>query len=76
MNKEKLNDILEKHKKWLKNEEGGEQADLSGANLSSADLRYADLRYANLNYVKFNLTTTFYYLQCPEKGSFTAFKTI
>ena len=39
-----LNKILEKHKKWLNGEEGGERyscpysADLSGADLSSADL--------------------------------------
>ena len=65
MTQEKLNVILEKHKKWLKNEEGGECADLHGAdledailsnanlsnaNLSNADLSCADLRYANLRY--------------------------
>lgn len=129
LKQEKLNIILEKHKKWLKNETDGEKANLSytvlcGANLSSADLRdadlsYADLRgadlfgadlsdanlcgadlrgvnlcganlsganlssagldYANLCYaktenVKYSETTSFYALQCPEVGSFTAFK--
>ena len=48
-----LQEVLEKHKKWLNNEEGGERAYLngtvlSGANLSGTDLRYAVLRYAVL----------------------------
>ena len=47
MNAEKLRDILENHKKWLKNG-GGERANLSGANLRWADLRWADLGGANL----------------------------
>ena len=57
---EELKEILDKHKKWLNEEDGGERADLSSADLSSADLsnadlssadlRYADLRYANLRY--------------------------
>ena len=46
MTQEELNVILEKHKKWLKNEEDGECADLHGVNLSNADLSCADLRYA------------------------------
>ena len=48
MEKEKLNQILEKHKKWLVEEEGGERANLRGADLSYADLRNADLSYADL----------------------------
>ena len=48
-----LNEILQKHEMWLKGEEGGECADLSGADLrytdlSGVDLRGADLRYADL----------------------------
>ena len=31
--------VLEKHKKWLDNKEGGERADLQGADLRRADLR-------------------------------------
>ena len=46
--KKKLNEILEKHKKWLEGKEGGERADLSNANLSNANLSKADLRNANL----------------------------
>ncbi len=52
-NKE-LNEILEKHEKWLNDEEGGKRADLRGADLSyvnlyGADLREADLADANLS---------------------------
>ena len=60
-----LADILNKHKKWLNGEIGGEKADLSdtdlrhvdlrgrnltGVNLRSADLSYASLSYADLSY--------------------------
>jgi len=50
-----LNEILEKHGKWLRDEEGGERwscafgANLSRANLSDADLSRADLSGANLS---------------------------
>ena len=59
MNAEKLKEVLEAHRKWLDDEEGGERAnlsradlsgaDLSGADLSEADLRWADLRWADLS---------------------------
>ncbi len=58
-------DVLDKHAKWLRDEEGGERlvtvtglvtiradlrgANLRGANLSDADLRGADLSSANLS---------------------------
>ena len=45
---EKLQEIIESHGRWLRNAEGGERADLSGADLSGADLRSADLRSADL----------------------------
>lgn len=58
MNQEKLNKIIESHKKWLNGEHGGERADLTyaaltyadltGADLTRADLTYADLTYADL----------------------------
>ena len=58
MKQEELNSIVELHRKWLYNEEGGKRADLSfenlrgadlcGANLRDADLRGADLRDADL----------------------------
>ena len=44
----KLVDILEKHLKWLYGKEGGEHADLCGANLCGADLCGADLYGADL----------------------------
>lgn len=48
MNRETLNEILEKHKKWLNNEQDGKRANLSGADLSGADLSGANLSGANL----------------------------
>ena len=47
MNKAELDIILEDHKKYLDND-GGERANLWGADLRKADLREADLRGANL----------------------------
>ena len=43
-----LKQILELHKKWLNNEDGGKRADLSDADLSGANLRSADLGGADL----------------------------
>lgn len=40
--------ILEKHAKWARGEDGGERADLRGANLCDANLCGADLRGADL----------------------------
>ena len=48
MNETKLKEILEKHSKWLLDEEGGEKADLCDADLRNADLCGANLRDANL----------------------------
>ena len=55
-------------------------ADLSGANLSEADLSWADLSGADLSGAKnidqafWSIYTTFYPLQCPEKGAYTGYK--
>jgi len=49
MNKEKLKLILEKHLKWIRVEDGGERANLSGADLSGANLSGADLSGADLS---------------------------
>jgi hypothetical protein len=43
MDKERLKEILESHGKWLKDEGGGERANLCGANLRGADLCEANL---------------------------------
>lgn len=63
ISREELYEIIDKHKRWLKGERGGEQADLSDtylqgfnlqgvdlreANLANANLKFADLRSANL----------------------------
>jgi hypothetical protein len=44
-----LASILEAHHKWLRNEDGGQRADLSGAYLSRANLSGANLSWANLS---------------------------
>ena len=53
LSKEELQEILEKHKKWLTGKDGGERAnfrgaDLRGVNFRETDLREADLSWANL----------------------------
>jgi len=53
--------------------------DLRGANLRHADLKHANLKHANLNgadlsSVVSNADTTMYNLQCPEEGSYIAWK--
>ena len=55
MTTERIKEILEKHVKWWRGEDGGERAylrsaDLSGAYLRSADLSGADLRSADLDF--------------------------
>ena len=56
---EELNKILELHKKWLNNEDGGERADLRNADLSNADLSNANLRYADLRYADLSNTNLY-----------------
>lgn len=65
MDTEKLEEILEKHKKWLNREVGGKRADLSRADLSRAK---------NVDKILYNINTTFFPLQCPETGSYIAYK--
>lgn len=48
MTKEKLREILDKHDKWLKGQNGGERADLSFADLSHIDLSGTNLTRVNL----------------------------
>ena len=47
---EKIAEIVEKHGKWLRDEDGGEKANLCKADLCEADLCGADLRDANLRW--------------------------
>jgi hypothetical protein len=48
INKEELQQILERHRQWRNMEAGGERANLGGANLGGANLRGANLCDANL----------------------------
>ena len=49
MKNEELREILKKHQLWLENKEGGERANLYGADLKCANLDSADLKCANLD---------------------------
>ena len=77
MDKQKLTEILKKHLAWWNDEEGGERANLYGADLCGADLRGADLCGADLRGAKIEETIKikFFPLVCPEEGSFIAWKT-
>lgn len=48
MTQQKLNVVLDKHKKWLSGDKGGERADLYRADLCGANLYGANLREADL----------------------------
>lgn len=48
MEQQELKEIIEKHGKWIRGEEGGERADLSLRDLSRKRLDRVDLRMANL----------------------------
>ena len=64
---EKLNEIVASHGKWLRNEEGGKRAYLSGADLRDAYLRGADLRGAYLSGADLSgadLDKTYYQIAC------------
>lgn len=65
MKKEKLDEILSLHKKWLSGDPDGVRA-----NLSEADLREAK----GTDTVITNESTAFFRLQCPEAGAYTAYK--
>ncbi|MFR8080077.1 MAG: pentapeptide repeat-containing protein [Christensenellales bacterium] len=49
-------------------------ADLRGANLRGAYLYGANLRDADLCGVRYNEQTTYYAMQCPEKGAYIGYK--
>lgn len=61
MEQEKVNEILEKHKKWYYDQANGERADLRGAKLCGADLRGAK----NIPFIPY---------ACPNSGSFIGYK--
>ena len=89
MTQNELDKILKLHEKWLYGEKDGRRANLIDANLTGANLSYANLTSANLSYAYLtdaNLTsanlkgvyadenTAFFHLQCPEEGSYIAYK--
>ena len=87
MDAKELNEILDKHKKWLADDAEGEQADLQGADLRGADLRWADLRGAYLqgaylqgadlqgaNGLEEETLKSFFPIACPEYGEFIGWK--
>lgn len=49
MNQDELNRILDKHRQWTNNEDGGKRASLHGADLRHANLLGADLRCAKIS---------------------------
>ena len=59
--KDELKDILERHGKWARAEEGGERADLREADLRGAYLRGAK----NIPFIPY---------ACPDFGSFIGYK--
>ena len=70
-----IKEILDKNKKWLLGEDGGERANLRGANLRGANLCNANLCGAkNIDSITWSIYTAFYPLQCPEEGAYTAYK--
>ena len=48
MNQAELNEVLRKHRMWLRGEEGGRRADLSGWDLRGADLSWSSLSGSDL----------------------------
>ena len=89
MTQTELEEKIELHKKWLNDEPGGIRANLSGEDLPGADLsgadlsgaylrgaylRGANLTRANLTDVRVSENTIGFFLQCPEEGSFIAYK--
>ena len=74
MEASKLKEILEKHKMWLNGEEGGERANLIGANLIGANLIGANLRGADLIGANLRGADGIPAICCPEEGSFIGFK--
>ena len=62
VSKKQLAEIISAHGKWLRDEEGGKRADLSGADLSGADLSGAvtDKKYLQITCIGSRRGTTTY----------------
>ena len=76
MTTKELQEILDKHKKWLNDEDGGERAYLSDAYLSDAYLRGAHLIGADLSGADLSgaENVPFVSYSCPDTGSFIGYK--
>lgn len=55
MTRDKLDEILEKHIKWLREDPAGERADMSGADMSGANMSRANMSGAGIDYTSFTL---------------------
>lgn len=84
MKQQELDSILELHRKWLYNEDGGKRADLTGEDLSFLVMRNADMSGADMsgavmsgadmrNAVIPDIQCATLSI-CPQDGSFIAFK--
>lgn len=69
-----IKDVLERHKKWLDDDEDGQRADLRDANLWSADLRDANLQGADLRGA--DLDFSCWPLWCGSKGVIVDLKVV
>lgn len=58
MKKQDIQSVLEKHKKWLMKEDGGEKANLRDADLSGADLSSAEGLLSQIDFLKENFEMT------------------
>ena len=67
MTSEEIKKVLDLHKKWINNEQGGKRANLSEVDLSGAALRGADLRGADLDFSCFPLWCGGSKFQCDTK---------
>ena len=66
MTRDKLDEILEKHIKWLREDPAGESADMSGADMSGANMRYANMSRANMSGAGIDYTS--FTLWCGSLG--------
>ena len=67
LTKSELSEILEKHCKWLRDEVGGERADLRSADLSDADssqFTIQGLRYHVCAFYRKNLNDVMFFIGC------------
>lgn len=76
MKADELKEILKKHKMWINDEDGGERANLRGADLRGANLRIAHLYGANLYKADLRGAEDVPYIpySCPDFGSFIGYK--